>query len=199
MKYIKYLLVTIVAIYFLAGISDIIYSNTLKKKALFSGEVQEWNHVNKGDIKADLAVFGSSRAMIHINPQILQDSLQMEAYNLGLNGSKFKMQYYRFLKYLQNNPHPKAIVWNLDTFSFSHINEVFQPNQYVPFMLWNYKLYTYLYDYENNDWLNYVVPFYRYQDQKYWQDEIKKRIKRNWKNLEILDKKDLSPTIENGK
>ena len=168
---------TVVAIYFLAAIGDIIYSNSLKKKALFSGEVQEWNHVNNGDIKAELAVFGSSRAMIHINPKILKDSLQMEAYNLGLNGSKFKMQYYRFLKYLKNNPKPKVIVWNLDTFSFSHIDEVFQPNQYVPFMLWNFKLYTYLEDYKNNDWLNYILPFYRYKNKTYWQSEIKKSAK----------------------
>ncbi|MBQ0147880.1 MAG: hypothetical protein KBS93_05420 [Flavobacteriaceae bacterium] len=174
MKFIKYILATLVAIYFLAGIGDLIYSNSLKEKALFSGEVQEWNRVNQGKIDVDLAVFGSSRAMIHINPQILEDSLHMKTHNLGLNGSKFKMQYYRFLKYLDNNPHPKTIVWNLDTFSFSHIDEVFQPNQYVPFMLWNYKLYTYLKEYENADWKDYLIPFYRYEDQKYWQDEIKK-------------------------
>lgn len=174
MKFIKYILATLVAIYFLAGIGDLIYSNSLKEKALFSGEVQEWNRVNQGKIDVDLAVFGSSRAMIHINPQILEDSLHMKTHNLGLNGSKFKMQYYRFLKYLDNNLHPKTIVWNLDTFSFSHIDEVFQPNQYVPFMLWNYKLYTYLKEYENADWKDYLIPFYRYEDQKYWQDEIKK-------------------------
>ncbi|MBF0596553.1 hypothetical protein [Faecalibacter rhinopitheci] len=174
MKFIKYILVTLVAIYFLTGFGDLIYSNSLKEKALFSGEVQEWNRVNQGKIDVDLAVFGSSRAMIHINPQILEDSLHMKTHNLGLNGSKFKMQYYRFLKYLDNNPHPKTIVWNLDTFSFSHIDEVFQPNQYVPFMLWNYKLYTYLKEYENADWKDYLIPFYRYEDRKYWQDEIKK-------------------------
>lgn len=174
MKYIKYIVATLVAIYVIAGISDLFYSESLKKKALFSGEVQEWDHVNKGEINVDLAVFGSSRAMIHINPQILEDSLQMKTHNLGLNGSKFKMQYYRFLKYLDNNQHPKTIVWNLDTFSFSHIDEVFQPNQYVPFMLWNYKLYSYLKEYEDSDWKNYIIPFYRYENQKYWQDEIKK-------------------------
>ncbi|MFV0175065.1 hypothetical protein NZD85_13220 [Empedobacter stercoris] len=177
MKPFKYIMVTLVAIYFLAGIGDILYSNSLKEKALFSGEVQEWNRVNQGDIDVDLAVFGSSRAMIHINPQILEDSLGVKTHNLGLNGSKFKMQYYRFLKYLDKNPHPQTIVWNLDTFSFSHIDEVFQPNQYVPFMLWNYKLYAYLKEYENADWKDYVIPFYRYEDQKYWKDEIQKATK----------------------
>lgn len=174
MKYIKYILVTLVAIYFLAAIGDYFYSNSLKEKPLFSGEVQEWNRVNNGKIKADLAVFGSSRAMIHINPKILKDSLNMEAFNLGLNGSKFKMQYYRFLQYLEYNPHPEVIVWNLDTFSFSAIEEVFQPNQYTPFMLWNYKLYTYLKEYKETNWLDFIVPFYRYRDQIYWRDELKK-------------------------
>lgn len=183
MKYIKYLLVTLVAIYFLAAIGDYFYSKSLKDKPLFSGEVQEWNRVNNGDIKTDLAVFGSSRAMIHINPEILKDSLNMEAFNLGLNGSKFKMQYYRFLNYLANNPHPKVIVWNLDTFSFSAIEEVFQPNQYTPFMLWNYQLYDYLKEYKDTNWLDFVLPFYRYRDQKYWNDELKKSAK------EKVDKK----------
>ncbi|MFV0224686.1 hypothetical protein OBJ96_06225 [Empedobacter falsenii] len=57
MKPFKYIMVTLVAIYFLAGIGDILYSNSLKEKALFSGEVQEWNRVNQGDIDVDLAVF----------------------------------------------------------------------------------------------------------------------------------------------
>ena len=177
MKYLKYLLVTLVAIYFIAALGDFIYSNSLKDKPLFSGEVQEWNRVNKGEIDVELAVFGSSRAMIHINPQILQDSLNLKTHNLGLNGSKFKMQYYRFLKYLKHNKHPKVIVWNLDTFSFSHIDEVFQPNQYVPFMLWNFKLYSYLKEYENSDFYNYIIPFYRYKNCDYWKSEIAKAAK----------------------
>lgn len=177
MKFVKYLFISLLAIFVIALIVDSYYSNQLKKMALFSGEVQEWNRVNQGDIDVDLAVFGSSRAMIHINPTILEKELKLNTHNFGLNGSKFKMQLYRFNLYLKHNPKPKMVVWNLDTFSFSHIDEVFQPNQYVPFMLWNYKLYAYLKEYENADWKDYVIPFYRYEDQKYWKDEIQKAAK----------------------
>jgi len=177
MKYFKYLLVTLVTIYFLTAVGDYFYSKSIKEKPLFSGEVQEWNRVINGDIKTDLAVFGSSRAMIHINPKILKDSLNVEVFNLGLNGSKFKMQYYRFLTYLKHNPKPQIIVWNLDTFSFSHIDEVFQPNQYTPFMLFNYSLYRYLKEYKETNLLDFVLPFYRYRDQEYWKNELKKSAK----------------------
>ena len=73
--------------------------------ALFSGEVQEWNQIKEGKIKAELAVFGSSRAFIQINPKILEEETKLNSYNFGLNGSKFKMQFYRFNIYLKHNNH----------------------------------------------------------------------------------------------
>lgn len=172
MKFLKYFFITL----FLASIAlvlvDVYYSNQLKKMALFSGEVQEWNQINEGKTNAELAVFGSSRAFIQINPKILEEETKLNAYNFGLNGSKFKMQLYRFNLYLNHNPKPKIVVWNLDTFSFSHIDEVFQPNQYVPFMLWNRDLYKALDEYKSTNMWDFILPLYRYRDQVYWKDQI---------------------------
>ena len=162
----------LLAIFVIALIVDSYYSNQLKKMALFSGEVQEWNQIKEGKTNAELAVFGSSRAFIHINPTILEKELKLNTHNFGLNGSKFKMQLYRFNLYLKHNPKPKMVVWNLDTFSFSHIDEVFQPNQYVPFMLWNFKLYDALKEYKDTKLVDFIVPLYRYRDQTYWKDQI---------------------------
>ena len=172
MKFLKYFFITL----FLASIAlvlvDVYYSNQLKKMALFSGEVQEWNQIREGKTNAELAVFGSSRAFIQINPKILEEETKLNAYNFGLNGSKFKMQLYRFNLYLNHNPKPKVVVWNLDTFSFSHIDEVFQPNQYVPFMLWNRDLYKALDEYKSTNMWDFILPLYRYRDQVYWKDQI---------------------------
>ncbi len=172
MKFVKYFFISFFTIFFVLICVDSYYSNQLKKMPLFSGEVQEWELIRSGKTKVDLAVFGSSRAFIHINPQILETELKQTVYNFGLNGSKFKMQYYRFNLYLKHNPKPKTIVWNLDTFSFSHIDEVFQPNQYAPFMLWNFNLYEALKDYKQTTIWDFILPLYRYRNQTYWKEQI---------------------------
>ena len=174
MKFLKYVLISLLSIFILAVLVDVYYSNQLKKMALFSGEVQEWNQIGEGKTNVDLAVFGSSRAFIQINPNILEKNLNLTTHNFGLNGSKFKMQWYRFNLYINHNPKPKMVVWNLDTFSFSHIDEVFQSNQYTPFMLFNFKLYEALKEYNDTKLIDFVMPLYRYKDQTYWNDEIKK-------------------------
>ena len=172
MKFLKYFFITLLSSFFALVLVDIYYSNQLKNMALFSGEVQEWNQIKEGKTKAELAVFGSSRAFIQINPKILEKETKLNSYNFGLNGSKFKMQFYRFNIYLKHNPKPKIVVWNLDTFSFSHIEEVFQPNQYVPFMLWNRDLYKALDEYKSTNVWDFILPLYRYRDQVYWKDQI---------------------------
>lgn len=172
MKIIKFFFILFFTFYSILICIDIYYSNQLKKLPLFSGEVQEWDKIEKGETNPELAIYGSSRAFIQINPKILEDKVKYTTYNFGLNGSKFKMQFYRFKLYLNNNVNPKIVVWNLDTFSFSHINSVFQPNQYAPFMLWNFKLYNALKEYKDTSFLDVVFPLYRYRNQKYWKDQI---------------------------
>lgn len=172
MKILKNFFIFFTAIFFALICFDSYYSNQLKKTALFSGEVQEWELIRNGKTNVDLAVFGSSRAFIHINPEILEKKLHQNVHNFGLNGSKFKMQFYRFNLYLKHNPKPKTLVWNLDTFSFSHIDEVFQPNQYVPFMLWNFNLYDALKEYKQTSIWNFILPLYRYRDQTYWKNQL---------------------------
>ena len=174
MKILKYILITLFSVFLALILVDIYYTNQLKKMALFSGEVQEWNEINEGKTNPELAIFGSSRAFIQINPKIIENETKLKSYNFGLNGSKFKMQLYRFNLYRTNNPKPKVVVWNLDTFSFSHIDEVFQPNQYAPFMLWNFKLYSALKTYKDTNLLDFIIPLYRYRDQTYWKDQIAK-------------------------
>lgn len=174
MKYIKYFFILLLGFYLALVCLDISYSNQLKKLPLFSGEVQEWNKIEKGKTNPQLAIFGSSRAFIQINPYILENNLKLKTYNFGLNGSKFKMQFYRFKLYLKNNTKPKIVVWNLDTFSFSHIDSVFQPNQYAPFILSNFKLYNTIKEYKDTHFLDFILPLYRYRDQKYWNDQIKR-------------------------
>ncbi|HAD78468.1 MAG TPA: hypothetical protein DCF99_02255, partial [Flavobacteriaceae bacterium] len=107
MKFLKYFFITLFSAFIALVLVDVYYSNQLKKMALFSGEVQEWNQIKEGKTNVELAIFGSSRAFIQINPNILEQDLKLTTHNFGLNGSKFKMQLYRFNLYLNHNPKPK--------------------------------------------------------------------------------------------
>lgn len=69
----------------------------------------------------DILIFGSSRAIHHYNPQIIEDSLQMSCYNCGKDGHGIIFSYgmYRLFK---DRYVPKAIIYDvIDIFDL--INE----------------------------------------------------------------------------
>ena len=62
-------------------------SDQLKKSDYYAhGETYIWNKIVEGEIEDDIYIYGSSRAWVHINPFILQDTLGMTAYNFGIDG-----------------------------------------------------------------------------------------------------------------
>lgn len=64
----------------------------------------------------DILIFGSSRAIHHYNPQIIEDSLQMSCYNCGKDGNGIIFSYgmYRLFK---DRYTPKVIIYDvLDDF-----------------------------------------------------------------------------------
>ena len=70
----------------------------------------EWNDLFDGKINADLLVFGTSRAWVQFAPAILDSSLHLNSYNLGMDGAPFDIQYERFKIYLRHNKKPKYIL-----------------------------------------------------------------------------------------
>src|ERR1700747_729442 len=70
----------------------------------------EWNDLFNGKINADLVVMGTSRAWVQVSPGILDSMLHLNSYNLGMDGTAFKIQYERFKMYMQHNKKPKYIL-----------------------------------------------------------------------------------------
>ena len=60
----------------------------------------------------ELLVFGSSRAIHHYDPTILEDSLQLTAYNCGRNGNGIVLLY-GWYKLMQKRYQPKYIVYDV--------------------------------------------------------------------------------------
>ncbi|MGB1308741.1 MAG: hypothetical protein ACPG6B_07510, partial [Oceanihabitans sp.] len=120
------------------------------------------NAIFSNSIKTDLAIYGSSRAWVDISPKILEDSLKISAYNFGIDGHNFWLQYYRHQAYLKNNPKPKHIILAVDFNSLQKREELYLSEQFLPYMLWNKDLYTYTKSYTGFNNVAYYIPLIRY-------------------------------------
>src|SRR5690554_156459 len=68
---------------------DIYLSKGLKNTSLAAAEYEVWNDLFYNNISPEVAIYGSSRAWVHIDPMIIEDSLGLSAYNFGINGHNF--------------------------------------------------------------------------------------------------------------
>ncbi len=124
-----------------------------------------WNDLFKGNIKVDVAIYGSSRAMVHMDPKIFKDSLNLEAYNLGLNGHNFWLQYYRHKEFLKYNKAPGIIIHSVDMFTLAKRKDLFQMDQFLPYMLYNRELEKWIDSYQGFTHYDYNIPLVRYYGQ----------------------------------
>jgi hypothetical protein len=99
-----------------------------------TSEFGVWNKIVQGQISAEIVISGSSRALTHYDPRIIQQTTGRSTFNIGLNGSQTDMQLARLKAYLRHNRKPKLLVQNLDLFSFATSHEIYDPSQYVPYL-----------------------------------------------------------------
>ena len=72
-------------------LADTIITRGLQKSR--AGYLAVWNDIYGSRINADVLICGSSRAGRMISPAILDSNLHTHAYNLGMDGWEFTMQY----------------------------------------------------------------------------------------------------------
>jgi len=92
------------------------------------------NDIVNGRINADIVISGSSRAISHYDPRIIEAATGHSAFNLGRNGSQTDMELAVLKTYLRHNRKPKVVLQNLDAFSFVTTREVYDPAQYLPYL-----------------------------------------------------------------
>lgn len=145
---------------------DYLLSNSLKRSDDFAaGEVQVWNAIYEGKAETDLAVYGSSRALKHFNSPMMADSLGLSAYNFGIDGYNFHLQYFRHLQLLKYNPAPKYIVLSVDIFSFIKRKDLFNLQQFLPYMTsptYRQDLYAWTSSYEGFSRYDYYLPLVKF-------------------------------------
>jgi hypothetical protein len=137
-------------------------SNGLKKSDYHgTGETFIWNEIIEGNINADLYIYGSSRAWVHFDAQMIEDSLEITSYNFGIDGHNFWLQYLRHKLLLQHNPQPKVILLSVDMFGFNKQKDLYNSRQFLPY-IFNKDIYKYTSEYNGFNWFEYHLPFIRY-------------------------------------
>lgn len=158
----KKIFLFVLPILLLAYPLDRLISLQLKKSHEYYGELEVWNDIYDGSIDTDIAIYGSSRAWVDISPKILKDSLNLKAYNFGLDGHNFWLQYLRHLEYIEYNPQPKHILVAVDYNSIQKRKNLYLYEQFLPYMLWNENIEFYTKSYEGFSIYDFYIPLLRY-------------------------------------
>jgi len=165
-NFIKNLLIFILPGLLLIYSVDYFISYYLSRSEEFSfGESKVWKDIYSGNINSDLVIYGSSRAWVHVSPKIIEDSMHITAYNLGIDGHNFWLQYFRHKELLKFNKKPKQIILSLDIFTLQKRIDLYNYTQFLPFMLWNDDIKQYTSSYIGFKTYDYYFPLIRYNHQ----------------------------------
>jgi hypothetical protein len=150
----------------LAYPADLFLSHYLKKTHKYPGEFEVWNDIYRKEINADIAIYGTSKSWVNFNSTIIENNLNLQTYNFGFDGNNFWMQYMRHLEYLKYNKPPKIIIMSVDVFILQKRKDLYEQDQFLPYMLWNHNIYRYTSTMEGFDEADYYVPLIRYFSRK---------------------------------
>jgi hypothetical protein len=166
-KFIKYFLLFSLPLLVLSYFLDVFISMNLKKSNSFAQkEFSTWNAIIDGKVNSDILIYGSSRAWVHFNSTMMSDSLQIPTYNLGIDGHNFWLQYLRHKMVLERNTKPKVILVSVDIFSLQKRKDLYNSEQFLPYMLWNRDIKNTTSSYEGFVSADYLIPLIRYYGKK---------------------------------
>jgi len=163
--FLKKIFLFIFPILALAYPADYLISVLLSRNATYvGGEYSVWNDLYNGRVNVDLIIHGSSKAWTQFDPFLLQDSLNLTTYNLGIDGHNFALQYVRHQTHLAFNSQPKYLILSVDIFSFNQQSSSYNYNfeQFLPYMLFNQNLAIELSPFCEFSKLYYYIPLIRY-------------------------------------
>jgi hypothetical protein len=144
-------------------------------------EVGVWDEILSDRAGCKIAIYGSSRAWMHINPAIIEDSTALPAYNFGIDGHNFWLQELRHLKVMEMSTTPDIIIHSVDVFTLEKRPKLYNKEQFMPFMLWDFEVYRYTKTYQGYQMADYFLPLVRYRNLTTYRfnDENLNTIKRN--------------------
>lgn len=97
-------------------------------------EVSVWNDIYQGRINAPILICGSSRAAMHLDPQLFALHTGKDCYNLGMVGHNFYMEAVRYRIYRQHNRKPRLLILSVDYESLQRRSDLFNHTQFIPYL-----------------------------------------------------------------
>ncbi|GAA4282097.1 hypothetical protein GCM10022260_25200 [Gaetbulibacter aestuarii] len=128
----------------------------------FAGEFNVWNDIYTSKVDCAIAIYGSSRADMDFDPQIIEKKTTESCYNFGMDGHHFWLEYLRHREFLKFNKKPQLIIVSLDIFGLEKRKELYNYGQFLPYMLWNKDIYNFTKSYEGFNKFDYFIPLIRY-------------------------------------
>ncbi|MHA7099149.1 hypothetical protein [Roseivirga pacifica] len=122
---------------------------------------QSMTGIFSGSINADLIIIGNSRARRHIAPEILDSVLSVDSYNLGQNGTGFRIQKMIYDLYRQHNQKPKYIVHIVGNGMFEEEDGLYERIKFAPYLNDSLVRAT-TRDVEGFDKIDYYLPYFKY-------------------------------------
>lgn len=119
-----------------------------------------WNYIFYDTTYNDLVINGNSRAWVQYNPNILDSVLNINAYNLGIDGSGINRQMIKYNFYCSYHKYPKFLIQNIDIFSLA-ITKGYDREQFFPYF-YNQTFLSAVAKHEQFSLLEKILPFYRY-------------------------------------
>lgn len=154
-----FLIPLLVSMYF---VDRLISINLSKSKTYAEKEYPIWNEIIEGRINADIVINGNSRAWVQYNSTMIEDELGMITYNIGIDGHNFWLQYLRHQFLLKYNTKPKIILQSVDFTTLEKRSDLYNSEQFLPYMLWNDDIYKYTSPYKGFSYYDYKIPLVRY-------------------------------------
>jgi hypothetical protein len=157
--------VRIVGFFFLVAIVAVVTDWVINRglRRIQTSKFGALNSVISGRVDADIVISGSSRALNHYDPRVIQSITGRSAYNIGMNASQIDFQLAVLKTYLKHNTPPRLVIQNLDLFSFetTRKGEIYEPGNYLPFLS-DDELYAGLRRIDPNVWKWKYIPLYGY-------------------------------------
>ena len=131
-RFITKIAIFTVAAYLIALGLDAMISHGLANSA--GHPHQAWREIRSGDYTSDIVIMGTSRALEHYDPAVIDTITGFTSYNLGMGGYTINADLMKYHYYLYYNYHPKYIILDadplllkIDDVRYHHQSEQFLP------------------------------------------------------------------------
>ena len=123
---------------------------------------QSWKEMRSGEYPADIIIMGTSRALEHYDPAVIDSITGLSSYNLGMGGYGINVELMKYRYYCHYNPQPKYIIYDVDQILLSIDKAVHghQSEQFLP-LFYDCAIRKDLMD-VGYSWVDAYVPMVRY-------------------------------------